>query len=174
MSDDMNKVLDFWFGRKGSADYLKRKSFWYGSSEGDDQLVAKHLGEYYSMAKEGSLDSWLERGGEGALALIILLDQTPRNIFRNKPEAYMTDAKALSIAKTAVQRGWDQSMSPILRRYMYSPFNHSENLEDQKMSVKLFTQLGDSQHLYWAHKYHDLIQEFGRFPHRDHILGRNQ
>ena len=169
---DIYKVLDFWFGAKTDRNYLKSKSFWYGSPS-DDEFVRKNLGNLYEQAKNGQLDNWVEEGGEGALALIILLDQVPRNIFRDTPQAYMTDPKALSIAKIVVENGWDKQMNNIFRRYVYSPFNHSENLEDQKKSLQLFTELGDSQHIYWAQNFYETIKQNGRFPHRDHILGRN-
>jgi len=170
-ANGVNKVLDFWFGSKGSKDYLKEKSFWYGSPS-DDEYVRKHLGRDYEMAKNGQLDNWIETGGDSALALIILLDQVPRNIFRDTPQAYATDPKALSVAKYAVERGWDKSMPAIQRRYMYSPFNHSERIEDQEMSLKLFTELGDKKHLFWAKNFYDHIRQNGRFTHRDDILGR--
>jgi uncharacterized protein (DUF924 family) len=104
-------------------------------------------------------------------AKIDLLDEGPRNIFRNTPEAYATDSKALEFAKIAVDKGWDKGMPHIQKRYIYSPFDHSENLEIQKRSVQLFTELGDSQHLFWANSFYDTIKKYGRFPHRDHILG---
>lgn len=166
-------VLDFWFGRKYSRDYLKEKSFWYGSPS-DDAYVRKHLGETYEAAKDGGLDSWKDGGyGEGALALIILLDQVPRNIFRGTPQAYATDSMALSIAQYAIDKGWDQSFPTVQRRYMYSPFNHSEDLRDQEVSVRLFTELGDPYHLRWALDFHEQIKRDGRFTHRDRVLGRS-
>ncbi|KAE8358185.1 hypothetical protein BDV27DRAFT_138111 [Aspergillus caelatus] len=172
MSKTHDKVLTFWFGQKGSREYLQQKSFWYGSSS-DDTYVRKHLGPDYEAAKTGALDDWKFDGqGEGALALILLLDQVPRNIFRDTPQAYATDSKAVAVARYAVDQGWDKSMPAIQRRYMYSPFNHSENLEDQEMSLKLFTELGDSYHLHWARNFHDQIKRDGRFVHRDRILGR--
>ncbi|THC96318.1 hypothetical protein EYZ11_004223 [Aspergillus tanneri] len=165
-------VLDFWFGPRSSPDYLKEKSFWYGGAA-DDAYVRAHLGETYEAAKEGKLDTWIQTGqGEGALALILLLDQVPRNIFRGTPLAYATDSKAIAVARQAVESGWDKQMPPIQRRYIYSPFNHSENLEDQKMSLKLFTELGDRYHLHWAQDFYNQIKRDGRFTHRDHILGR--
>ncbi|CAI7592124.1 unnamed protein product [Penicillium pancosmium] len=143
-------VLDFWFGARSSRDYLKEKSFWYGSPS-DDAYVRKHLGELYKKAKDGKLDSWKRAGaGEGALALVLLLDQVPRNVFR-----------------------WDKALPVIQRRYMYSPLNHSENLKDQQTSVELFTDLGDAYHLHWANDFHDQIKQNGRFTHRDWILQRS-
>ncbi|KAJ5114909.1 hypothetical protein NUU61_000668 [Penicillium alfredii] len=172
MSKTYQNVLDFWFGPKSSRDYLKQKSFWYGSPA-DDAYVRKHLGESYQAAKNGDFDSWPSIGkGEGALALILLLDQVPRNIFRGTPQAYATDSKAVSIARIAVDHGWDKEFPDIQKRYIYSPFNHSENLKDQELSVILFTDLGDSYHLHWAKNFHEQIKQDGRFTHRDHILGR--
>jgi uncharacterized protein (DUF924 family) len=165
-------VLSFWFGSKSSRDYLKQKSFWYGSPA-DDAYVRKNLGTSYEAARSGELDSWTRAGeGEGALALILLLDQVPRNIFRDKPQAYATDSKAVSVARVAVGEGWDKNMPSIQRRYIYSPFNHSENLEDQELSVKLFTELGEPYHLQFATDFYEQIKRDGRFKHRDQILGR--
>ncbi|KAJ5718270.1 hypothetical protein N7488_003916 [Penicillium malachiteum] len=135
-------VLDFWFGSKSSAEYLKKKSFWYGSPS-DDAYVRDHLGETYHAAKTGDLDTWTYAGERsGALALILLLDQVPRNIFRGAPKAYETDSKAVSIARYAIEQVWDDGLPDIQKRYMYSPFNHSEDIRDQELSVNLFTQLG--------------------------------
>ncbi|KAI3139142.1 hypothetical protein CBS147326_2820 [Penicillium roqueforti] len=165
-------VLDFWFGAKSSRDYLKQKSFWYGSPA-DDAHVRKHLGESYEVAKEGQLDTWTRAGdGEGALALILLLDQVPRNIFRGTPQAYATDAQALSVARYVIDQGWDKQFHDIQRRYLYSPFNHSENLQDQEMSLQLFKELGNTYDLHWAQNFYDQIKRDGRFIHRDRILGR--
>lgn len=96
----------------------------------------------------------------------------PRNIFRDTPQAYATDHKAIEIARKMVDAKWDKNMSKIQRRYVYSPFNHSENLQDQERSVQLFSTLGDQDHLYWAINFFNTIKEHGRFPHRDSILGR--
>ncbi|RJE21416.1 hypothetical protein PHISCL_06247 [Aspergillus sclerotialis] len=167
-----NQVLDFWFGPRSSPDYLKFKSFWYGSPS-DDMYVRKHLGETYEAAKGGALDDWVDIArGEGALALILLLDQVPRNIFRGTPAAYATDGKAVGIARDVVDRGWDKHFPTVQRRYLYSPFNHSEDLRDQEVSLRLFTELGDREHLRWARDFYDQIKRDGRFKHRDHILGR--
>ncbi|KAI9933431.1 hypothetical protein ASPWEDRAFT_30276 [Aspergillus wentii DTO 134E9] len=167
-----SKVLDFWFGPKSSPDYLQEKSFWYGSPA-DDVLVRNTLGNDYEIAKQGELDRWMQEGqGEGALALILLLDQVPRNVFRGKPQAYATDSKALTAARYAVDHGWDKEMPSTQRRYLYSPFNHSEEMKDQAVSLRLFTELGDQYHLHWAKSFYEEIKRNGRFVHRDRILGR--
>lgn len=167
-----HQVLNFWFSSPTSPEYLKPKPFWYGGPA-DDIYVRNELGETYAAAKSGDLDSWTTAGsGEGALALILLLDQVPRNIFRDTPEAYATDEKALGVARDVVDRGWDKRMPVIQRRYVYSPFNHSEDLKDQEVSVRLFGELGDEEHLRWARDYYERIKRDGRFTHRDWILGR--
>ncbi|KAF7591602.1 hypothetical protein BBP40_001301 [Aspergillus hancockii] len=162
MPQPYDKVLAFWFGRKGTPDYLQQKPFWYGSPS-NDAYVRNHLGDEYEAAKTGTLNSWMHDGrGEGALALILLLDQVPRNIFRDTPQAYATDSQAVAVARHAVDQGWDKNMPVVQRRYMYSPFNHSEDLKDQEMSLKLFTELGDNSHLHWARDFYDQIKRNGR------------
>lgn len=169
-SSRIRYVLDYWFGKPTDVDYLKSKPFWYGDDAADNH-VRQHLSQDYEKAKCGDYNDW-PQSSDGALALIILLDQVPRNIFRDTAQAYATDAQALEIAKKVVASGWDESQPDIVRRYMYAPFNHSENLNDQRRSVELFTKLGDREHLYWAKHHYETIKQHGRFPHRDRILGR--
>ncbi|KAF5858629.1 hypothetical protein ETB97_003938 [Aspergillus alliaceus] len=115
MSTPYEKILTFWFGRKGSRDYLQQKSFWYGSPS-YDAYVRKNLAADYEAAKAGARDAWKDEGqGEGALALILLLDQVPRNIFRDKPQAYATDNQAVAVARYAVDQGWDKMLSRFLK-----------------------------------------------------------
>ena len=173
MAQPYTHILDFWFSPKSSPTYLKEKSFWYGSPS-DDAHVRHHLGKDYESAQSGLLDYWQNLGdGEGALALILLLDQIPRNIFRGSPRAYATDNKAVAVARYAVlDHGWDRNLPTIQRRYMYSPFNHSEDIRDQEVSVRLFTELGDGYHLHWARSFYEQVKRDGRFKHRDAVLGR--
>lgn len=170
--DHIKKVLEFWFGAKTDADYLKPRTYWYGMNEMDDNLVCTKLKRFYEDATHGKYDHW-EEEFDGALALIILFDQVPRNIYRNTPEAYATDNRALKIARLIIENDWDKDQPIIIRRYIYSPFNHSEEMADQELSLKLFTEIGDPEHLYWAKNFHQIIKEYGRFPHRDRILGRD-
>jgi len=173
MTQAHQTVLDFWFGQKSTHEYLKEKPFWYGSPS-DHAYVRKTLGGLYEEAKDGSLDKWMRDGqGWGALALILLLDQVPRNIFRGTPQAYATDSKAVRIARYAIKQNWDKGLPTIQRRYMYSPFNHSEDLNDQEYSVKLFTELGDPYHLHWAKDFRDRIKRNGRFTNRERLFGRS-
>ncbi|KAJ5797584.1 uncharacterized protein N7503_006880 [Penicillium pulvis] len=136
-SQTYENILDFWFGSKSSRDYLRQKSFWYGSPA-DDAYVRENLSETYQAAKNGYLYAWIRAGeGEGALALNLLLDQVPRNIIRGAPQAYATDHKAVSVARYAIDRKWDKKLPDIQKRCMYSPFKHSENIDDQELSPKI-------------------------------------
>ena len=107
-----------------------------------------------------------------ALAAVILFDQLPRNMFRDHAESFATDHLALGIAAAAVDRGYDEELPPQRRAFLYMPFEHSERLEDQQRSLLLFTALGDEEMLRYARLHHDLIARFGRFPHRNAMLGR--
>ncbi len=107
-----------------------------------------------------------------ALAAVILFDQLPRNMFRGHADQFMTDPLALAIARAAVDRGYDQDMTKDEKAFLYMPFEHSENLADQRRALALFTALGDDWLLGFARKHHDIIERFGRFPHRNAILGR--
>ena len=109
---------------------------------------------------------------EGALALAILLDQFPRNIYRGTPRAFAADAKARDAARNALAAGHDQAVAPFMRAFLYLPFEHSEDMADQDRSVALFRALGDEKYLGFAIGHRDVIARFGRFPHRNEILGR--
>ncbi len=111
-------------------------------------------------------------GAEGALALLILLDQIPRNIFRGSGHAFATDPLALHYANRAVDAGLDQQVEPELRAFIYLPFEHSEDIADQRRSVVLFTALGNEEYAKYAQAHLDVIERFGRFPHRNRALGR--
>lgn len=164
------KVLDFWFGKPSDPTYLEPRPFWYGGPK-EDAMVQDALGTDYELARDGHLKAW-ESEWDSALALILLLDQVPRNIFRDTAKAYATDAYALQVARKVVDNNWDKGKHLSLRRYMYAPFNHSEDIKDQEVSVRLFRELDDPKHTYWAQHHYDIIRQHGRFPHRDKILGR--
>jgi uncharacterized protein (DUF924 family) len=107
-----------------------------------------------------------------ALAAIVLFDQFPRNMHRGQADQFSTDPLALAVAKAAVDKGLDDQLGPEERGFLYMPFQHSESIEEQKRSVALFTALGDPRQLRYAHLHHDVIDRFGRFPHRNFVLGR--
>ncbi|MGC1890470.1 MAG: DUF924 family protein [Stellaceae bacterium] len=174
--DRAKSLLDFWFGPPGDHDREQHRPIWFKSTgEFDTALRREFLADYESAAA-GKLQSW-EASPEGALALLLLLDQVPRNIFRGTARAYATDAAARAGADRALERGFDQLVPPSWRLFFYMPFHHSENIADQRRSLALFNSLprnpdrGGSLRRYGC-TYLEVIERFGRFPHRNEILGR--
>ncbi len=157
-------VLDFWF-----SDAVRAK--WFKPDEAFDRELESRFGELSGMARSGALTSWAGPP-EGALALVILLDQIPRNIFRGTPEAFSGDARALEIAEAAIDLGHDARLEPMQRYMLYMPFMHSENLEAQERGMELFERLGLEEPLRYMKMHRDVVARFGRFPHRNAILGR--
>jgi len=146
-------------------------SMWFAKDAGFDRRFRETFLDAHEAAARGDLDHWMTTP-EGALALLLLLDQFPRNAFRGTPRMYATDPAACRIAAAAVDSGHDQAMPPDLRKFFYLPFAHSEDPADQDRSVDLGRHLGllDSRN---SHRHRDIVKRFGRFPHRNPILGRN-
>jgi uncharacterized protein (DUF924 family) len=169
-------LLDAWFGPPGDPNRERQREIWFkGSAEFDASLRQAFLGDYEAAAA-GELHAW-EALPEGALALVLLLDQIPRNIFRGTPRAYATDAAARAAGDRALERGFDQLVSLVWRRFFYMPFHHSEDIADQRRSVALFDALprnpdrrGSLRR--YGRPYVEVIERFGRFPHRNQILDR--
>ncbi len=164
-------ILSFWFGDPNSPDYGNSKSFWFQSTPPLDLEIRENFEDVYKQAINNDLDSLMETP-EGCLALIILLDQFPRNMYRGTSQAFASDPKALDVAKFALSEGFDQNLSSFQKMFLYLPFEHSENLKDQEKSVELFKALNDEEGLEYAIQHRDIITRFGRFPHRNSILGR--
>ena len=164
MSNDWRAdVLKFWFG-------LTYDEWWKGGSEIDHRIKQRFLklwAEQRQLPVESFLDDPLT-----ALAGVILFDQFPRNMFRGHAEQFATDHLALAIAKDALEKGFDENLQQQERGFLYMPFQHSENVADQNRGVLLFTELGEAEQLGYAKKHRDVIERFGRFPHRNAILGR--
>lgn len=144
---------------------------WFAKDKAFDQSCRDRFMPTYEAAARGDLNEW-ELTPEGALAVILLLDQFPRNMFRGQRETYKTDPAALMAADRAIERGFDQKVEPDLRQFFYLPFMHSESLRHQERSVALNEALGKHDSIYWARHHRDIIARFGRFPHRNVILGR--
>jgi long-chain acyl-CoA synthetase len=157
-------VLDFWFG----VDPEK----WYKKDDAFDAEIREQFLATYEAAAGGQLSEWGQTP-ESALALVIVLDQFPRNMFRSSPRAFAADSLALATAKCAVERGFDKSLEVQKRTFFYLPYEHSENLDDQERGVALNRASGDAESLKWAELHADIIRRFGRFPHRNAVLGRN-
>jgi uncharacterized protein (DUF924 family) len=144
---------------------------WFAKDEAFDQTCRDRFLPTYEAAARGDLNEW-ELTPDGALAVILLLDQFPRNMFRGQRETYKTDPVALMAADRAIERGFDHKVEPLFRRFFYLPFMHSESLGDQERSVALNEALGEEDSVKYAHHHHDIVARFGRFPHRNAILGR--
>jgi uncharacterized protein (DUF924 family) len=175
MSEDFQakQVLDFWFGEGG--EYGKRHSRWFKKDPAfDAQIRARFLPLYEELAAGKHVD-WLDRA-PSCLARIVVLDQFPRNMFRGSSRAFAADPLALDAARHAVERGYDRGMLPVERMFAYLPFEHSESPEDQLKACELTAPLDAFPETSDAHRYavlhHEIVKRFGRFPHRNAILGR--
>ena len=147
------------------------RGHWYSRDEAFDAEIRHRFLDTWRRATAGELSSW-EASDDGALALTIVLDQFPRNMFRQDALTYSTDAMAREVAGRAIDRGADGRIDPILREFLYLPFMHSELLPDQQRCVALFRQSGNPENLKYAEEHADIIRRFGRFPHRNNVLGR--
>lgn len=157
-------ILDFWLSAG--------RERWYKHDAGFDAEIRSRFLATWRKAAAGELPSW-ETGDDGATALTIVLDQFPRNMFRNDGMTFSSDALAREVAGRAIDRGVDTRIDPLLREFLYLPFMHSEHLVDQQRCVALFSRYGgSSDNLKYARIHEDIIRRFGRFPHRNHVLGR--
>jgi uncharacterized protein (DUF924 family) len=145
---------------------------WFSKDEAFDAAIRERFLEVYEAAARGDLNEW-ELTPEGALALLLLLDQFPRNLFRGTRRVYATDDTAVLAAERAIDRGHDRAVDPALRRFFYVPFMHAEDLGLQERSVALAEGLGDEEVVKWARHHRDIVARFGRFPHRNDVLGRS-
>jgi uncharacterized protein (DUF924 family) len=162
--DRPEDILNFWFS-------TTVKPLWFKKSSKFDQEIKQRFHKIYQQAAAGSLNSWRNQPGD-TLALIIILDQFARNMFRNTPQAFATDPQALELTKYALEHNYQQKLSLDQQAFLYMPLMHSEKKEDQADCVELFSQLGTENYLEFALKHQTIIDRFGRFPHRNQILGR--
>jgi uncharacterized protein (DUF924 family) len=144
---------------------------WFNKSDAFDAAIRERFLETYEAAVAGRLDHWKDNA-EHALALALVLDQFPRNMFRNSPRAFAADPLALDLARHAVAHGYDRQVSASERGFFYLPFMHSEELPDQEMCLALYRALGNPEGTKYAELHADIIRRFGRFPHRNPVLGR--
>jgi uncharacterized protein (DUF924 family) len=144
---------------------------WFEDDETFDAAIRERFAATYEAAAAGLLGAWEDRP-QSALALVIVLDQFPRNMFRNSARSYAADPLARAAAGRAIARGFDQQIAMPERTFFYLPFEHSEELADQERAVALIGQTGDADSLKWAKLHADIIRRFGRFPHRNAVLGR--
>jgi uncharacterized protein (DUF924 family) len=144
---------------------------WYSRDDAFDAEVQRRFFGLWQRAAAGELSSW-ETSDDGALALVIVLDQFPRNLFREDARTYASDGQAREVAHRAVERGVDGRIDGALREFLYLPFMHSEHLADQLRCIDLSRAAGHTESLKWAQHHADIIRRFGRFPHRNRLLGR--
>ena len=165
MTDKGAEVIKFWF------EELTPKQ-WFNSSEELDNKIYRRFGMIHDAATKGELDSWRVTP-EGSLAEIIVLDQFSRNIYRGKPGAFANDLAALVLAQEAIRKGFHIKLETFKRSFFYMPFMHSESLPVHKTAVRLFNEPGLEDYFDYEIKHKKIIKRFGRFPHRNQILGRN-
>ncbi|MDP6806065.1 MAG: DUF924 family protein [Rhodospirillales bacterium] len=169
--DATDDVLDFWFGSKDAPDFGEMRATWFRSTAAFDAEFGARFADAHRRAGADELDDWMFSPA-GCLALIILLDQYPRNVFRGTSRAYATDAKARAVARHAVDEGFDRGLNRVQRIFLYIPFEHSEDRDDQARSVALFGSLGMEMAAQSAKEHFETVTRFGRFPHRNAVLGR--
>lgn len=174
-SDD---ILHFWFGHPADpeSEYGQQRQVWFRKDPEFDQQIRDRFATIYDQARRGELADWID-APRSALALTLLLDQCPRNMFRGSARCFEADAQALATAQGAIARQYDQALLPVERMFFYLPFEHSENLDHQHQSVNLFEALVQGapelqSTLDYAYRHRDVIAQFGRFPHRNEDLGR--
>lgn len=168
-------VLDFWFGAPGSPESGRAHDFWFRKSVATDAKIRERFAPTVASALRGDLQHWASGSARDALALILLLDQFTRNLYRDSAQAFAGDGAALLIARELVRSGRDRELAPLERWFAYMPFEHSESLADQHESLRLFGELAEAglrEPLAWAQKHFDVIARFGRYPHRNEVLGR--
>lgn len=169
-------ILAFWFGRPGEPGHGQPRNEWFRKDAAFDDAIRDRFLPDVEAALAGRLADWADNP-QGLLALVILLDQFPRNLFRGTARMFAGDAEARQLAERALAQGWDKDMSAVERVFVYLPLEHSEALADQERSVALFAALaaehpGNDGFLDYAWRHHDVIARFGRFPHRNAALGR--
>jgi uncharacterized protein (DUF924 family) len=169
-------VLECWFGAPDAPDFGTERKSWFKRSEAFDAMLQARFAALIGEVRQGALDSWTETP-LGALALVIVLDQFSRNCHRGTPHAFAGDAKALSIAQQMVASGADLLLPSVYHRvFVYMPFEHDESMDSQRESLRLFKALDDEvrgiDYYRFAERHAEVIERFGRFPHRNALLGR--
>lgn len=172
---ELEHLLAFWFGPADAPEFGQPRSIWFTPDPAFDAELAEHFGDLQAQAAAGQLASW-QTTPLSCLGLVLLLDQLPRNLFRGTARAFATDAQALAVAEGAIAAGFDRDLLPVQRWFLYLPYEHSERLADQERSLALWQGLQDdpasADAIAFAHRHWEIIDRFGRFPHRNALLNR--
>lgn len=175
MAATFSEILDFWFGASSSATRGRPRDQWFRKDPAFDAYIRKHFFGCHEAASSGRLSAW-ESTPYAALALVLVLDQFSRNMFRGEARAFQSDALALAAARRLVERGFDRIFRPVERWFAYLPFEHSEDIAVQRRSLTLFGSLEAlpecATSIEYARRHYDIIARFGRFPHRNELLSR--
>ena len=170
-----DEILAFWFGAPEAPDHGQPREAWFKKSDAFDAEIRARFPTDYEAARAGRLRDWAETG-RGCLALIIVLDQFPRNLFRDSAQAYATDQAALALAAHGVRQGFDQALPPVMRAFAYMPYMHSEDLDDQRQCQARMKSLPEGRFFdanrRAAREHLAIVERFGRFPHRNAVLER--
>lgn len=176
-------ILEFWFGNDADDEATAKRQgkLWWQKQPQTDALIQERFAATLQQAASGALDAWAATPS-GTLALILLTDQFPRNMYRHSPQSFTFDHLARAWCRQGIAAGMDRALRPIQKVFFYLPLEHSESLADQRQSVQLFQQLANADsgtagqtfagYVDYAQRHHDIIERFGRFPHRNRILGR--
>lgn len=168
---ECQNILDFWFLPKNHPSYGSKRLEWFKKDPDFDVSISQNFGAVFAQAENGDLLHWAD-SKEGSLALILLFDQFPRNMFRDAARAFATDGKAREIARHMISRDYFDALPDFQKTFAALPFEHSESPTDQDYSVKLFKSFGDEEAILYAVRHQEIIKKFGRFPHRNESLNR--
>ncbi|HMJ09911.1 MAG TPA: DUF924 family protein [Polyangiaceae bacterium] len=175
MSEAAQDVLQFWFGAEGDPSFGKPRQEWFRRDASFDAAVRERFADLHAELAQGGGESWLG-GARSTLAFIIVLDQFSRNLYRDDARAFAADPLALRAAELGISSGFDRELTLVERPFLYMPFMHSETLADQDRCVALFEELAredpSAPNLSFALRHREIVARFGRFPHRNRILGR--
>ncbi len=158
------KIIDFWF-----ADNIRK--LWFKSTPEFDRMLCERFEDTLKQAGRGELEHWMENAA-GCLALVIILDQFPLNMYRGSAQCFATETQSREVAMVAIENGFDKALPAEQQAFLYMPFMHSEDLADQELALKLFDQPGMESNLRFARHHHAIVETYGRFPHRNAVLGR--
>jgi uncharacterized protein (DUF924 family) len=157
-------LIEFWFSEEAS-------KHWFNSTKAFDQTLSEAYEDTWVEAKQGKLDHW-QQSATGSLALVIVLDQFPLNMFRGQVKSFSTESQSRDVARVAIDKGFDQELPASQVSFLYMPFMHSEDLDDQALGVELFNKPGLESNYRFARHHYSIVERFGRFPHRNKVFGR--